>query len=375
MQNKIMLKKYNWLLAGLLFWSACSNRDFPPDMPADPVFTTQFTVDGEIQSLEAGVEDIYLFTRFEKDDANVLVLGGTFAQADCPAGDCPGSLTFEFRNDRTGSEVFIDTLLSAGNKTYYFDQPVTANEVFRYKFYAPDSADYSLLQWRIDNDTPVTTKTLIREFVQDTVHQVRLWAFRNGALKSVVAHTVNSDTISNVFPKVNIDIQVDSIGGGTQYLLTADTQGSPVSSFQWSNGANTQQIAVSETQEIYAVHVESPAGDTAYAGIFTIDPTINKTADFGYTVEHIVSNPDTLYLNRINIRWIDESGGTWESRRGTQTPDAFFHILSSEPYDPNENGQKTRKMEVSYSCRLYNVLEPLLSRIIVGTGVIAVAYP
>lgn len=123
-----------------------------------------------------------MFTRFEKDDANVLVLGGTFAQADCPVGDLPGRVLSLGMTERT--EVFIDTLLSAGNKTYYFDQPVTANEVFRYKFYAPDSADYSLLQWRIDNDTPVTTKTLIREFVQDTVHQVRLWAFRNGALKT-----------------------------------------------------------------------------------------------------------------------------------------------------------------------------------------------
>ena len=375
MQYMNMLKKYNWLLAGFLFWSACRSGGFPPDEPAEPVFTTQFTVAGEVNLLEAGVEEIYLFTRFEKDDANVLVLSGTFAPTDCPSGNCPGSLSFEFRNDRTGAEVFIDTLLGIGNKTYYFDQPVTGNEVFRYKFFSPDSADYSLLQWRIDNDTPVTTKTLVREFVQDTEHQVRLWAFRNGALKSVVAHTVNSDTISNVFPKVNINIQVDSMGGSIAYLLTADTQGSPVSSFQWSNGANTQQIAVSETQEIYAVHVESPAGDTAYAGIFTIDPTINKTADFGYTVEHIVSNPDTLYLNRINIRWIAENGSVWESRMGTQTPDAYFHVLSSEPYDPNENGQKTRKMEVSYSCRLYNVLEPMLSRTMVGTGVIAVAYP
>lgn len=83
--------------------------------------------------------------------------------------------------------------------------------------------------------------------------------------------------------------------------------------------------------------------DTAYVGIFTIDPTINKTADFGYTVEHIVSNPDTLYLNRINIRWIDESGGTWESRRGTQTPDAFFHILSSEPMIRTKTARKPGK--------------------------------
>ena len=370
-----MFKKYSGLLLlCLVLWSACRTGELPPDMPDEPVFTAGFSVNGEAHSLAAGVEDVYLFTRFEEDDANVLVLSGTFAQSDCPQGNCAGSLTFEFRNDRTGSEVLIDTLLRAGTLEYYYDQPAVTDEVFRYRFFSPDSADYPLLQWKIDNAPIVIGTSIVREFAQDTVHTVQLFAFRNGALKSKVGYSIDSDTTSNNFPTVGITV-LDSMNGGAPYSLIAETHGSPVSSFEWNTGAATQQITAFIPQEIYAVHVESPAGDTAYAGLFGIDPVIRKTADFGYTVQHIVSSPDTLYLNRINIRWVDEDGRTWESRLGVQTPDATFQILSSTPYDLNENGVKTRKMEVSFSCRLYNDLEPLLSRVVEGTAVIAVGYP
>jgi len=93
------------------------------------------------------------------------------------------------------------------------------------------------------------------------------------------------------------------------------------------------------------------------------------------SVQNITPQPDTLQPGSVTIRWVDENGVVWESQRGQQMPDAYFQILSSEPYELNENGQKTRKMNVSFSCLLFNPDNPSVGRPISGTAVTAVAYP
>ena len=51
----------------------------------------------------------------------------------------------------------------------------------------------------------------------------------------------------------------------------------------------------------------------------------------------------------------------------------FFTITKSQAYDDNENGQNTRKMEVTFSCFLFNDSGGV--RPFSGSGVIAVAHP
>jgi hypothetical protein len=71
---------------------------------------------------------------------------------------------------------------------------------------------------------------------------------------------------------------------------------------------------------------------------------------------------------------MDESGKFYSSALGEQTDDAYFDIISVEEYLNNDAGQKTRKLEVETSCRLYadDGESILLTN---GEGVIAVAVP
>lgn len=92
------------LLSGLL-WSACSKPEVPVGGFETPIFWLSFGVDSLVSSKTAGVDGTYLFTSVDRGADGVLVMSGAFTDADCPNGNCPGSIRFEFRNDQ--AENFV----------------------------------------------------------------------------------------------------------------------------------------------------------------------------------------------------------------------------------------------------------------------------
>ncbi len=365
--------KYHWLLWVALLWSACQRADIPPNGSEDPVFTAQFEVGNQAETLTAGKEEVYLFTAFQADDLDVLVSTGTFALSDCPQADCPGSLTFAFRNDRTGALVFPDTLFALGSRSYYSQNLPVTDSIWRITFSTSDTLDYQLFQWNIDNNPVVNGKKVVKEYASNTPHFATLRAFRTGALGSLTSLTVAPEGSPNSFPRVGIAVQDSSQGG--PYILTANTFGTAVESTRWSTGDSTTSIVESQLAASYTVKVENAAGDTAFAAILSITPItpITKTADINYVVESIAPQGDPVQLGTVAMRWIDANGVIWKSDNMTQDSDAFFQVLESEEYDRNENGQKTRKMRVVFSCKLYNDAGDNLP--CVGSAIIAVAYP
>ncbi len=83
-----------------MIWSACSKSD-PPDGGFDsPVFFIGFEAPPSSGfDLTAGLDGTYLFTQVERSSNGVLVMSGAFSDADCPSGDCPESVKFEFNNE------------------------------------------------------------------------------------------------------------------------------------------------------------------------------------------------------------------------------------------------------------------------------------
>lgn len=357
----------------LIFLGLGCNRDPIVDIDSDPVFVTQFALDGAEYSIEAGVDSVYLFTDFRQDAGPLMVLTGAFASADCPDANCPGTLAFEFFNDKIGDLVSPDTLFTISNLEYYTQGGLNTDTVYRYTFYTQDTVDYNAFNWAIDGQPVSTDPTFSRDFPNQLPHSVRLIASNLGSVKSWVARTVSPDTTQ--YPKVGILIgNSDSIPG--YYELTAVTSNGPFT-FRWSTNDSVKTITKGPPlDEFYSVRVKNVNNDTAFARIYPFNAgAINgKTADINYFVTKIP--PDPLPFGRVNIRWIDENGFAWESGKGTQNADAYFQILDSEPYEKNENGQKTWKLTVGFACKVYfNSSTSILSKVLTGNAVIAVGYP
>ena len=89
--------------------------------------------------------------------------------------------------------------------------------------------------------------------------------------------------------------------------------------------------------------------------------------------DHALFFNDTLQLATVVLRWTDQSGQVWRSDLGPQEPGfSNFQVLATQPYELNEQGQKTWQILVNFVCRLYRdgVSIPFS-----GQGRIAVGYP
>lgn len=114
-------------LTGMI-WSACSTSAIPDPGLENPVFSVFIEGDSSTNQMVAGQAGIYLFTRVERGNDGVIVMSGSFANADCPSGDCPGSLRFEFRN--VHQDNFVEpTVLFQDGSSWMFKSPASPDSL------------------------------------------------------------------------------------------------------------------------------------------------------------------------------------------------------------------------------------------------------
>ncbi|MFN0034230.1 MAG: hypothetical protein ACKVUS_04130 [Saprospiraceae bacterium] len=87
---------------------------------------------------------------------------------------------------------------------------------------------------------------------------------------------------------------------------------------------------------------------------------------------------DSLSLHTVALQWVMPDGAVFRSDILPQPQDSsgtspHFNILHSEPWEKNERDEATWKMDVSFSCWLFDTVHQK-ERKILGSGVIAVGY-
>ncbi|MBP6825199.1 MAG: hypothetical protein KA165_01460 [Saprospiraceae bacterium] len=351
----------------MLLCTACKKGSLPPGSFENPVFTVDFKVGNQAaQTVVAGEGGFYLFTGLQTGPNNVVSSINTFASTDCPDGDCPGSLGFEFRSLFDGDSVFVP-----GSYRYYTADSIASPDYYSIDYFLTNTDPYNTwalysngnLLLESDNITTVTTTAN-----GDSTQNIYITANGNNGLGSTGFQSF-IPALAFQYPAVAIQ---SSFSQGA-YSLKAQTTGSPISEFKWSTGATDSLINV-DTVNLnvnYSITVTDIFGHTAAAGLDNIALT-NQVSTVGVGVS-VTPVSDPLQLNRIVIRWVDAQNHLWRSDRGGQPDTSYFLILSSAPYDPNENGVSTRKMEVSFGCLLFD--NQGNKQTVTGAGVIAMAYP
>jgi len=356
-----------WQIAGLLLlllWSACQKGALPPSSSDVPVFIVGFSTDSiNDQSVTAGQNEVYLFTSYFTEGQEIFS-AGTFAKEDCPGGNCPGSLTFEFRHSG------LDSAFSLGSYNFIGTDPPSGSPIYFTTFSVLPNSGFNSFFWKINDINAGQGATLVREFLNDSTKLVELRAETSSGLISTAQRTISIANPSGTsFPIVSIDIQQDSSFG---YQLGAVTAGSPAQTFEWSTSDTTNIIFLDLLDENIGVTVMDGNNSTASAQFEHLSPNDVpvRSAGFSYTVQKIFP---PVFPGNVRIEWVDPQGGIWRSDWDSQPADAFFQVLESEPYEKNENDEETQKMRVTFSCRLFSATGD--GRNFSGSGVIAVARP
>lgn len=356
------------LILFLMLWAACKKEDLPPGGTGTPVFTANYTTPGTINSsVTAGVSSIYLFTDFQTDNQNTIVCSGTFAATNCPSGNCPGSLRFEFGTVQAGTAFSPDSVFAPGLRTYRI-MDVPSDTVFRTTFFPVNPTGFILYDWNVNGQLTGQGDTFVYDSPGLSPLTVELKSLNDQGFISTVKRTISLTNPGELYPSVDISITNDSI----IYNLTALTSGTQVISTIWNTGDTTAAFLTDFLSGDYSVTVTDDFQSTASAALENLSPdgVPLQTANFSYFTAPVLLPGAN---GAVSIQWVDDQGKIWRSDRNLQPPGSAFQVLESMPYDPNENGSKTRKMRVSFQCKLFN--DAGESRDFSGTGVIAVAYP
>lgn len=364
-------KNITGLILLISMWGACKKAELPPGVIDDPLFEVQFETPGTDDNVKtAGVDGIYLFTDYRIADQQV-VCSGSFAAADCPAADCPGTLTFEFKSAFI-DQFAPDTVFHTGGYQFLYQDSSAGTSVLRTTFNAVNTSGYSNFSWRIDDEDKGTGPQIVVDYpnISVTPKYVEVMAQRPSGLQSMLGRQVSlTNPGSNPFGSVNINIFSDSLG----YQLVAETAGAPYDTLFWNTFDSDSIIFQDSLLSFYSVLMIDSNGNSAAASLAALTPNETfpvHTADFTYSVETIFI---PLPSGEVAIQWIDAEGRAWRSDAGIQESTAFFVVTESTPYEKNEKGDDTRKMQVSFECRLFDANGE--ARDFFGSGVIAVAYP
>ena len=108
-----MRKYIQLLIFVVLVFAACNPITLPPAQNGgNPIFKAVLDFDDDIQdvTLQAGVDDYYLFTSTSTIDPEIKVFSGELRELDC-LDNCGPSLTIRFRDVEQGGSGNIDQVL------------------------------------------------------------------------------------------------------------------------------------------------------------------------------------------------------------------------------------------------------------------------
>lgn len=352
------------LALGLFFLAACKKSDLP-DGENQPVFMVTYGADPET-TVTAGKDDVYLFTRYATESGGYRSVS-TFSKVDCPAGNCPGSLTFEFFG-----ALPVDTVLSIGFYKYALaDSVLQGLDVYQTRyFWNNDPYDSMMLHLLSPLTGTYGTSGTSVEILQFDIPQ---WVSIDGTNHNDLA-SASTRRILPSNPEAFPIVDVLATRETNVLTLKALTAGSAAMKYLWNTGDTTSVLNDSiVASDQYVVTVTDNFGQTASAG-FSILPTQNafEAVSAGFGVQSTLVS-DSIQFGVITIQWVDGQGGIWRSDAGLQPLESRFAVLKSEPYDNNEKGDHTWKLRVSFDCLLFN--QNGNSRSFLGEGIIALAHP
>jgi hypothetical protein len=379
-----------------VFLAGCQKIDVEP-VDGTPVFSATFEVDGISKNWQAGVDGYYMFTEFEKDANDVYVFTGRLQRDSCSAG-CGESLTIRIRDFQQvlQGNPDVETALKPGD--YFFKNENTDSSAWVFDtivFYqvgfnasasvSPTGA--AVFNWNFGGLGTAAGISPTFDFgtLDQPVPVTLNMAGNNVGCSSLQTRTVQKPTPNSTPCGVQIFVQNDSTGPGT--MMTAMAEGNGPYTYMWSNGSLGQSISLPFNQQPQAsVTVTDATGcsSTSSLSFFANPGTVPQycAAAFSYDVVEVIEVDsalvfipgDSLQFSKVTIEYSDATGKLYRSGEQAQAGFSFFKILSTEDYDTNENGEKTKKLNVRFACRLWDEQGNFIE-IKNGEAVVAVAYP
>ena len=381
MKNKII-----YILLVVTAFASCKKVEL--DVPIDtPVFSVDATVDGLTLDWSAGDDDFYMFTEFSKDNLEVYTLTGRLAKDSSCVNDCEESLTFSIRGNAITPSI----------NDFNIDQAIMLNTALGYK-----KMDTLSMVEIIET---YTFEGLLVDAINGNPTANYFWLI-NGDTLSGQTVNYNSTNVSNIdfsvemtdnfgctasyaqfnldsFSDCNLDIEVSGGNGNFSIVPTFSNGAFPLNTWN-NNPINTDSSFEITPNNQFGNELFLTTTDSI--GLCTLDVKMCleqdslgggmivgvKVPQISYSIQQdTIPDPIDNQFSKVEIQYQDATG-TYSSFNG-ENDNSTFTITKVENFEDNENGEKTKVLTIDYDAVLYNTQG--VSKTIIGTGVIGVAYP
>ena len=378
------ISQYLAIFSILLLTAQCRKIEIPEPVEGSPVFFLNTDLAGLERKWSAGEDGYYLHTSFEQDSSGLFVYSGSMEELGCSAG-CLPAVKISFRGVKKG-EALPDSTLKVG--AYTFFQPLQGQMEIRHSvhfsgestFLVPDEP-YAY-EWDFGDGETSSLQSPSHEYYDDSSRLVRLTVTSASGYTAISEKRIEFDSTAQ---DCSIDFYIISTQGGVAqavlefpgqfmggYWNTGDSIASDII-FALSPGGSFLLCATGTTFN----GCNTTSCQTAYYTFIQGAPYIAScSAGFSYQAQK-----DTLFLpppeqlGTVVVEYTDANGVQYSSAWGLQ--DGFnpeFELLSVEPFEKNEDGLPTRKLEVAFRCQLFSENGQPFGQFS-GSGVIAVAIP
>lgn len=360
--------------------SPSDDVDFPLPSEGEPVFMVQTDINGRAIDLAAGLNDYYMFTSFERDAQNVLTFIGDLKQQTCP-DICAEQLRIEIRDRATSEEGTPSELLVLEEDILFAQPPLLPSiESYRASFYAEavnvNSSPF-VYAWSFGDGAFSTEQNPVHHYNIPDEYEVELMTIDGDSCVSSQKQVIHLEQLDE---NCAVSISADFVQNN-QIQLTAESGGELTNNlYIWSQDSSVLEGATifPNGSGLFCVQLidDNSCASSSCATVLQTGGFSNFcTTSFSYEIETIEESvvADTLQLSTITVIYTDTNGREYRSDLGQQE-EAIFNIKNVENYDPNENGEKTKRIDFDLACSLYSENGAVLE-LKDGTFTFALAHP
>lgn len=352
---------------------SCKKDPLPTDTETVPVFSFTGEVDGITTTINAGQNDYYMYSSTATDGNSLKTFTANLTKTTNQNGPNSLKITFIDYAFSNPTETQMDSSLYLG----FYNYATTSGAASRYSVAYTKTTIGPIvtgINWTFGDGTSKIELNPIHTYVRPGNYDYCMDATFLGGCTSSLCNTVHLGNIGN-FCETNMGVSNPT---GTSFNFSSNgTSGEAPYTYLWNfgDGSTSQDQNPNHSysaEGVYTVAVtvtdNSGVSETTRQNIRTENST-DCVARHSHAVTPI-ANPNNF--GNVIIEWTDANGTVYTSKNDAQPLRSFFKINSIEEYVVNENNQTTKKLNVSFSCTLYNGGSSILIKN--AHAVISVAY-
>lgn len=380
------MKKLVLIFSALvIILASCKKKEYPQSVSESPAFYVSAKVNGEPLMLQAGTLGYYMYSSYTQDVDGMYSFIADVKPSNC-GNSCNNSLKIEFNDNiqtLQGNNSNIASSIKVGAYEYVNTSTVNPTLVGYMVMYKSSFNLYpSSYYWSYGVGSPDTIANPTHTYAAAGSYNTRLTASGTNSppssafIDNPVKVTLNTNVCRTriaVTGSTNNVVQFTNItsGSGPQnYVYHWEFgDGSPSS----PDATPTHTFPGNGVYQVTLTTIDNGNQGDVDEYHYNVNIGLPNTATPNFYVNSVTGIYSNSPLAKIKITYTDASGITFSSSRNPQTgPNNSFHIDSIEEYKVNELNQKTKKLKIKFSCRLYSGAS--FVDITDGEAVIAVAY-